>query len=253
MLLCSLRKESVFFGKTHVSIGSAVGKAVLIVEDDADLAREIHDTLDGYGMRPSVALSWDAAIAAVPQVAPDLVLLDQRLGPVDTVPLLPQLRALTNAPVIILTGNRAEVDRIVALEIGADDFLQKPITGRELVARIRAHLRRVAESAPRPEPQQPSPAWRLNIQARTLHRPDGTELVLTAAEFNLLVALVEAQGQPLDREELTRRVLGRPWRAEDRALDNLVLHLRQKLGPGGERTIATIRNRGYAFTIFPGT
>ncbi|MBP0464220.1 response regulator transcription factor [Roseomonas sp. PWR1] len=225
----------------------SAGRVILVVEDDLDLAREIADTLSDYGMRPVVATTWDAALAELAAGKPDLVLLDQRLGTVDTVPLLPRLRALTAAPVLFLTGNRAEADRIVALEIGADDFLLKPTSGRELVARIRAHLRRAGAA-----PEAATPAeWRLNIGERRLTRPDGSEVPLTAAEFDLVAVLAEHAGRALDRDELTQRVLGRPWRPDDRALDNLVLHVRQKLGPGCERTIATVRNRGYVFTAFP--
>ncbi len=229
----------------------ATGHAVLIVEDDVDLAGEIRETLEAYGFSAAVATSWPDALDALSVHHPELILLDQRLGTVDTVPLLPVLRARTNATIIILTGNRQEVDRIVALEIGADDFLQKPITGRELVARLRAHLRRRMSEAGASAPQPAAGRWLFDAQTRRLRRPDGSEVDLTAAEFDLLAALVDAAGEPLSRDDLTRQVLGRPWRPDDRALDNLVLHLRQKLGAGGARSIVTIRNRGYAFTTFP--
>lgn len=222
--------------------------AVLIVEDDLELAEEIRDTLRDYGMESVLAPDWGAALAALQVASPEILLLDQRLGNVDTVPLLPPLRELTAAPIIVLTGNREEADRIVALEIGADDFLLKPVSGRELVARIRAHLRR--ESNGRAQPAASRGQWEINVTRRTLHRPDGSEVDLTAAEFDLLQALAEVPGQALDRDTLTRRVLHRPWHAEDRSLDNLVVRLRRKLGDGGERTIATIRGQGYAFTAF---
>ena len=142
-----------------------------------------------------------------------------------------------------------EADRILALEIGADDFLIKPISGRELVARVRAHLRRAAAAAP--AAGEAKPRWRFSLPERLLYRPDSSIVPLTAAEFELLAQLLETPNQPVDRETLTRRVFMRPWRSEERAIDNLVLHLRQKLGPGGERSIVTIRNQGYAFTAFP--
>lgn len=226
----------------------SAGRVILVVEDDADLAREIADTLSDYGMRPVVAPTWDAAMVELAAGKPDLVVLDQRLGAVDTLPLLPRLRSMTSAPVLILTGNRAEADRIVALEIGADDFLLKPTSGRELVARIRAHLRRMGTGG---GDAAGVAEWRLNVGERRLTRPDGTDVPLTAAEFDLIAVLAEHAGRALDRDELTQRVLGRPWRPDDRALDNLVLHVRQKLGPGCERTIATVRSRGYIFTSFP--
>ncbi|WP_164697712.1 response regulator transcription factor [Falsiroseomonas algicola] len=232
---------------------------VLIVEDDEALAEEMALTLSDYGMRPTTAATWEAAIAAVEAAQPDLVVLDQRLGRVDTLPRIGTLRALTDAPVLILTGNRAETDRIVALEIGADDFLLKPISGRELVARIRAHLRRVQQTRPaekerekEKEPEAPQgSAWTLLTVERELRRGDGSVVPLTGAEFDLLAVLAEAPGHPVDRETLTKRVLRRPWRPDDRALDNLVMHLRRKLGPGGDRAITAIRSQGYVFTGFP--
>ncbi len=233
---------------------------VLIVEDDTALAEEMALTLADYGMRPVVANTWDATIAAVTADAPDLIILDQRLGRVDTLPRIGILRGLTAAPVLMLTGNRAETDRIVALEIGADDFLLKPISGRELVARIRAHLRRHQQAKPAERAAgtateaagaAQSGGWTLMMLERELRRSDGSLVPLTGAEFDLLAVLAEVHGQPVDRETLTKRVLRRPWRPDDRALDNLVMHLRRKLGAGGERAITAIRSQGYVFTGFP--
>ena len=221
---------------------------VLIVEDNLTLADEMAISLRHHGMNPLIASDWDRAIEIVSTVALDIIILDQRLGPIDAVPRLPRLRVLTQVPVLMLTANQAEADRILALEIGADDFLLKPISGRELVARVRAHLRRAAGSV---SPSAPRQRWRFSLSERRLVRPDGEAVTLTSAEFELLAQLIETPNQPIERDSLTRRVLGRPWRSEERAIDNLILHLRQKLGPGGDRSIVTIRNQGYAFTAFP--
>ncbi len=221
---------------------------VLIVEDNLTLADEMAVSLRHHRLQPIVATDWDSAIEIVSTAAMDVIVLDQRLGPIDAVLALPQLRALTPVPILVLTANQAEADRILALEIGADDFLLKPISGRELVARVRAHLRRASGGT---GPASAPPRWRFSLSDRRLTRPDGETVALTSAEFDLLAQLIETPHQPIDRDTLTRRVLGRPWRSEERAIDNLVLHLRQKLGPGGERSIATIRNQGYAFTAFP--
>jgi DNA-binding response OmpR family regulator len=225
---------------------------VLIVEDDLTLADEMAIALRHHGMRPLVASDWEQAIDQIAKAAVDIIVLDQRLGAVDAVPRLPRLRVLTQAPVLVLTANQVEADRILALEIGADDFLLKPISGRELVARVRAHMRRAATPA-HGAASAPSarPRWRFSLSERLLARPDGTAVPLTSAEFDLLAQLIETPNQPVDRDTLTRRVFSRPWRSEERAIDNLVLHLRQKLGPGGDRSIVTIRNQGYAFTAFP--
>ena len=221
---------------------------ILVVEDDLDLALEIQDTLRDYGMHAVIAETWPACLEALAQTPPALVLLDQRLGQVDTVPLLPRLREATGAPIIILTGNREEADRIVALEMGADDFLLKPISGRELVARIRAHMRR--DRPGQSEAAKKAKSWQLDLRRRMLARPDGTEIDLTSAEFDLLATLAETPGHAIDRDTLTQRVLHRAWHADDRSLDNLVVRLRRKLGAGGDKTIATIRGQGYAFTGF---
>lgn len=227
--------------------GVAEMPTILVVEDDGELAEELAQVLGDYGMRCVTADSWDRAMAQVARALPDLIVLDQRLGRIDAVARLGELRLATGAPVLVLTGNRAEADRIVALEIGADDFLTKPISGRELVARIRAHLRRVALSG---HPARHG-TWQVAHAQRALRRPDGGMVELTGAEFDQLSLLMAARGEAIDRDTLTQRVLHRSWRFGDRALDNLVLHLRKKLGPGGERAIGTLRNQGYCFTGFP--
>jgi DNA-binding response OmpR family regulator len=225
---------------------------VLIVEDDLTLADEMAIALRHHGMKSLIASDWEQAMDHIAKAAMDIIVLDQRLGAVDAVPRLPRLRVLTQVPVLVLTANQVEADRILALEIGADDFLLKPISGRELVARVRAHLRRAATPANGPA-SSPSARrrWRFSLSERQLAKPDGSTVPLTSAEFDLLAQLIETPNQPIDRDTLTRRIFGRPWRSEERAIDNLVLHLRQKLGPGGDRSIVTIRNQGYAFTAFP--
>lgn len=220
---------------------------LLIIEDDPILAGELLETFTEHGMAPRSADKWSMALQMLEGWQPDLIILDQRLGAVDTLLMLPALRALTSAPVLFLTGNRSEADRVIGLELGADDFLLKPIAGRELVARVRAHLRRTVrrEAAPAGE-------WRIALTERRLYRPDRSAVPLTAAEFTLLVLLAERPGLPIDREILTQQVLRRPYRAEDRSLDNLVHQIRRKLGcRGAGEVIVAIRNQGYAFNGFP--
>jgi DNA-binding response OmpR family regulator len=227
--------------------------SVLIVEDDPDLAAELAIALSDYGMRTLTAGDLQTALAILAEQHPNAVVLDQRLGLVDVVPRLPEFRRLSSAPILILSGNRLEADRIVALELGADDFLVKPISGRELVARLRAHLRRLGAPAARESGLRSTEngKWRLSVTERRLLKPNGEPLALTSAEFELLATLMEVAGQTVGRDTLTRRVLNRRWQPEDRSLDNLVLRLRQKFGPGGENTILTVRNQGYLFTAFP--
>ena len=236
--------------------GDQILPTILIVEDDIALAEEVSTTLRNHGMNPVTTADRARVSILIKSLSPDLILLNQRLGQLDMLPLLPGLRVLTAAPVLIWTGNALEADRILALETGADDFLLKSISGRELVARIRAHLRRgplpdarsgMSETLVRPS----GPRWVFSILERRLLRPDGAAVQLTASEFELLAALVGSANQVLGRDVLTHRVLRRPWRVEDRAIDNLVLHLRRKLGRGGGQAIGTVRNLGYIFTSFP--
>lgn len=222
--------------------------SLLLIEDDTALSTELADTFADHGLHARTVATWAAALALLETWQPDLILLDQRLGTVDTLLMLPQLRQITAAPVIFLTGNQAEADRVIGLELGADDFLLKPIAGRELVARVRAHLRRVQ----RQQGSAPAGQWRIAEGERRLYRPDGSVVALTAAEFTLLALLAAQPGQPMDRDTLTQEVLRRPYRAEDRSLDNLVHQIRRKLGRrGAGEVITAVRNQGYAFSGFP--
>jgi DNA-binding response OmpR family regulator len=170
---------------------------------------------------------------------------------------------MTDVPILMHTGNREEMDRVLGLEQGADDFLLKPVSGRELVARLRAHLRRPSVrpaagpgfTAPAPVVAAPAPArtgWRVVQAERRVYRPDGTPLRLTTAEFDTLSALAQTPGETRTRDELTRLVFRRDWRPGDRAVDNAILHLRQKLQDDlGEACIVTVRQMGYVFSGFP--
>jgi len=223
---------------------------IVLIEDDPVLSGELVDTFLHHGIGARAVATWSDALELLEDFQPDLILLDQRLGAVDTLMMLPALRNLTAAPILFLTGNRNEADRVIGLELGADDFLLKPIAGRELVARVRAHLRRAT--------RQPATAaiavgsWKILEAERRLLRPDGSAVPLTAAEFTLLVLMAARPGTPIDRETLTQGVLRRPYRAEDRSLDNLVHQIRRKLGRrGAGEVISAVRNQGYAFSGFP--
>jgi DNA-binding response OmpR family regulator len=226
----------------------AQGPIVLLADDERELTDEMAAYLARYGLRTVVANSFPAALTVIETQQLDAIILDQRLGPVDTLPHLPELRALTSAPILVVTGNREETDRVLGLELGADDFLVKPVSGRELVARLRARIRRPAAAPPAPRRDR----WRLLPVERRLVRPDGSLLELTGAEFDLMAALAAMPGEVQTREALTQQVFRRSWRPGDRAVDNAVLHLRQKLAPElGERCIITIRQVGYVFIGFP--
>ena len=243
---------------------TAIGPVVMVADDETDLTDELCDYLGRYGIQPIAANNFADAIKILTTRHVDAILLDQRFGPVDTLPLLPTLRMVTQAPILIHTGNRDEGDRALGLELGADDFLLKPVSGRELVARLRARLRHapppMPANGPQPAPVQmalaiaapPEAGWRILTTERRLHRPDGTALRLTTAEFDTLAALAAKPGDVCSREQLTRQVFRRTWRPGDRAVDNAVLHLRQKLADDlGDGCIVTVRQMGYVFTGFP--
>lgn len=222
---------------------------VLVVDDDVDLTREITDYVGRYEFRCVFANAWGDVEPAVVRERPDAIILDQWLGPVDALPRVPQLRRISSAPILILTANRDEMDRVLGLELGADDFLNKPVSGRELVARLRAHLRRRGPA--------PSSAWTLNRAAHCLLRSGGPSIRLTTAEFETLSRLAERPGVVHSRDELTRAVFNRPWQPGDRAVDTIVANLRAKVdawqqgGTDAPSCITTVRPAGYRFVRFP--
>lgn len=239
--------------------GSIDQPKILIIDDDPELLKEIADTFSDSGFVVELSSDWAATLDLLEDNQPDVILLDQKLGRVDTLMKIPQLRTRTAAPILFFSGNRNEADRVIGLELGADDFLLKPISGRELVARVRAHLRRahVPENAAENgnhHAENGKSEWRYAPQERRLCRPDGTEVPLTSAEFDVLSALVEVPGQAVDRDVLSTKALRRPYRAEDRALDNIVHQIRRKIGRlGAGEVIVSVRSVGYAFKGFPAT
>lgn len=236
---------------------------VVVADDEAALTGEVADYIQRYGMRAIEVNSFGDLMTLLQHQKVDAILLDQRFGTVDTLVMLPQLRSLVpDVPILMHTGNREEMDRVLGLEQGADDFLLKPVSGRELVARLRAHLRRhsvrpaiSAGFTPAAQAAAPAPVrsgWRVVQAERRVYRPDGTPLRLTTAEFDTLSALAQTPGETRTRDELTRLVFRRDWRPGDRAVDNAILHLRQKLQDDmGEACIVTVRQLGYVFSGFP--
>jgi DNA-binding response OmpR family regulator len=182
---------------------------------------------------------------------PGLVILHRRLQSDADLNLLRRLRGATSVPIILraMDGDD-EVDRVMALEIGADDYAASGISQREILARVRTVLRRAGAVA---GPMRETPAgWRLCTKQRELFAPDGSPRHLTSAEFELMQSLLRHQGMPVHRDALSLQVLRRQHYPEDRALDNLVLRLRRKIGDGGAsaRLIKSVRGVGYVFTGF---
>ncbi|MBI3628248.1 MAG: response regulator transcription factor [Candidatus Rokubacteria bacterium] len=221
---------------------------VLIVEDEPDIRRLVVLTLEREGFRCRAAATGTEALREVKAKVPDLVVLDLMLPEVDGLEVCRRLRAdrVTSAlPIIMLTAKADEVDRVVGLEMGADDYLVKPFSPRELAARARALLRRVRQ---RETPRALS-VGTLTLDAdRHLVTAGGQAVPLTPKEFDLLQALLESAGRVLSREQLLARVWGyaRADEIESRTVDVHVRRLRAKLGAEGRR-IATLKGVGYRF------
>ena len=197
------------------------------------------------------------AMALIESLPIDLVTLDLKLGGEDGLKVARDLRTVKNTPMIMITGKGDAVDRIVGLELGADDYIPKPFLMREVIARIRAVLRRYTAGA---EGQGAAPdgrraAVRLRrLESSTFHgarcaTPEGAVRELTTAEFNLLALFVQKPGRVLSRDELMDLLKGHDWTPMDRSIDALVARLRKKLEPDSERPqlVKTVRGIGYVF------
>jgi two-component system response regulator CpxR len=222
---------------------------ILIIDDDVELCELVGEYLTREGFEVEAAHNGDKGLERALSGEHALVVLDIMLPGMTGLDVLRRLRSESRAPVLILTARGEDVDRIVGLEIGADDYLAKPFNPRELLARIRAILRR-SQAAPASTAAPVTVAdVELDPGARTVTR-GGELLELTAVEFSLLEALMRSAGQVVTREYLAQTVLGRRFMAYDRSIDMHVSKLRKKLGPAaagdGER-IKTVRGIGYIY------
>src|SRR5882672_1509003 len=225
-----------------------MAQEVLVVEDEPDIRRLIVLHLERDGFRCRTASNGPEALREARAVVPDLVVLDLMLPELDGLEVCRQLRrdvATAAVPIIMLTAKSDEVDRVVGLEIGADDYVAKPFSPKELVARVRAVLRR---ARPEPTPRVLSQSAVTLDPARHLVTLHGRSLELTPKEFDLLHALLQAAGRVLSREHLLNRVWGyaRADEIESRTVDVHVRRLRSKLGDAGAR-ITTVKSVGYRF------
>jgi DNA-binding response OmpR family regulator len=235
-----------------------MAQRVLLIDDDAALARLVSEYLAGVGFAVEHRSDGATGLAALRRAAAtgrsfDLLILDLMLPDADGLELCRRLRAeadpaLASLPIVMLTARGEETDRIVGLELGADDYLGKPFHPRELLARLRAVLRRGARGAP--GSVAPLRFGRLEIdRAARVARVDGEERPLTSHQFDLLVALAESAGRVLSREALMNRLRGRDLEAFDRSIDVHVSRLRAALEDDASqpRRILTVRGVGYVF------
>lgn len=220
---------------------------ILVLDDDVTYSDAVCRYLNGQGC-VSMAINTPADLESkLQEFEPDLLLLDQRLGDTTGTQLLRAMRGHNDLPCIVVSGASDPVDRVVNLEIGADDEVDKTISSRELLARIRAVLRRRSSM-----PVDTGSGWQFLVERRLLLQPDGSECYLTTAEFETLRMLVEARGAAVARAAICQRVFRRPHVPEDRAVDTVVKKLRTKIDrPGKSSCIRSVRPTGYVFTNFP--
>jgi two-component system OmpR family response regulator len=235
---------------------------VLIIDDDPSIAQTLSNALHANSMATLRVSSGAEALDQVATFAPHVALLDLSLPDINGIDLISRLRARHDCGIIIITGNHAEAERIVGLEVGADDYLNKPPPLRELVARIRAVRRRVAagpaSAAPPELPHPPTRRYRVGSLSVDLGQSrvtasDGRVVIVTGTEFEVLRMLLLAEGRPVSRRAISLEVLRREWHAEDRSVDQLIFQLRAKLVPEDRDhvVIQTIRSEGYRMVASP--
>ncbi len=227
---------------------------ILVVDDQREICDVIHDYLSGEGYRVSTVQDGAGMRRVLAQSPVDLVVLDLMLPGEDGLTLARFLREESNVGIIILTGRGETVDRIIGLELGADDYLPKPFHLRELLARVKSVLRRVssrkAEQVPAPRSKARFAGWHLDMTSRELLSPRGREVRLTTGEFDLLAAFVTNANQVLTRDRLLDLARNREAGPFDRTIDVQVGRLRRKLEDDPQRPsmIKTVRGSGYIFT-----
>lgn len=219
---------------------------VVLIEDDERLARLTARYLESHGLSVFWVSDGREGLEEATRSRPDIVLLDLQLPGLDGLSVCRELRARTSVPILMISARDEEADRVLGLELGADDYLPKPFSSRELLARVRAHVRRARGKA------GPNTGridlGRLVLEPSAMHATlDGRPLSLTGYEFALLRALAENAGQVLSREQLMLRVRGNAEEAFDRSIDVQISRLRQKLGDDSKnpQLLKTVRGLGY--------
>lgn len=230
------------------------GPHILVVDDHREIRDLVSRALTKEGFRVSIASDGKAMRKVLADSRIDLILLDLMLPGEDGLTLCRALRADSDVPIIMLTAKGEEVDRVIGLEMGADDYLPKPFGRRELIARIRAVLRRgnresSAEPMHRPRLYR-FDCWVFNTENRELLREDGVGVPLSTGEYDLLLALVQRPQRVLSRDQLLDLARGRAAAALDRSIDTQVSRLRKKIeeDPGDPKIVQTVWGGGYVFT-----
>ena len=220
---------------------------VMLVEDDARLAALVTEYLGGYGFEVMQVARGDQALARFATIAPDVVVLDLMLPGLDGMEVCRQLRSISEVPILILTAREDSYDEVSGLELGADDFLNKPVQPRVLLARLRALMRRATVRPPGEAqplmfgalvitPSERSVSWR------------GELCELTNTEYKLLLVLAGSAGQVLSRDALLKKMRGIEFDGLDRSIDNNISKLRRRFDDAGAEKIKTVWGEGYLFS-----
>ncbi|NLJ73809.1 MAG: response regulator transcription factor [Firmicutes bacterium] len=217
---------------------------ILIVDDEVSIQELIKFNLEQAGFETEVASDGIAAIEMFESYRPDLIVLDLMLPGKDGYDVCKEIRRTSNVPIIMLTAKETELERVLGLELGADDYITKPFSPLELVARIKAVLRRASGQENQDEDEYRVGSIVLEVDTREV-RVDDREVELTRKEFDLLHIFMQNVGKVLTREVLLQKVWGYEYEGETRTVDVHIRHLRRKLGPEGETRIETIHGVGY--------
>ncbi|MEW6167195.1 MAG: response regulator [Pseudomonadota bacterium] len=229
---------------------------IVVVEDDTQIASLVRDLLQRENYAVSLVASGRALDTRLAQEPADLILLDLMLPGEDGLSICRRLRAASQIPIVMVTAKGDDIDRIVGLELGADDYIPKPFNPRELVARIRAVLRRTAPAAAGAVPGAPGERLRFagfvfDLAARRLARVDGADVEISAGDYDLLSVFVRHPQRVLSRDQLMDLTKGRSWEAFDRSIDVALSRLRRKIeaDPARPQVLKTVRNGGYMLAV----
>lgn len=225
-----------------------MSELILLVDDEPKIIKIAKDYLEKSGYRVLSAPDGVTALAIARQEKPDMIVLDLNMPGMDGLDVCRQLRRESDVPIIMLTARVEETDRLIGLELGADDYITKPFSPRELVARIRAVLRRVKGGVHQPGVVRTGDLA-IDLQGHRVHR-DSEPIQLSRMEFNLLAFLAQHPGQTFSRAQLLNRLHGVAYDGYDRSIDAHVKNLRRKLepDPGNPRYIETVFGVGYRFS-----
>lgn len=230
---------------------------ILVVDDEEAVRTLLRECFETEGFRVSEAANGSELKAQLAAQPVDLITLDLQLGGESGLALASQIRTKTNIPIVMITGKGDTIDRVVGLEMGADDYIAKPFHLREVLARTRAVLRRYGEPRPAAAPAASAPAnealafgnWILDIPGRVLQSVSGQEQALTTAEFNMLKMFASRPNRVLSRDNIMDLLKGHDWSPLDRSIDSLIVRLRRKIeaDPASPKLIKTVRGIGYVF------